>query len=73
MFKIGDIVEAQCLFIVIPTRSGQRTMKIILRAMTMLNSDFSKVSRSDNVIPGLTDACSGSAFSSLEGPRSQPS
>ncbi|KAF7978588.1 hypothetical protein HWV62_45304 [Athelia sp. TMB] len=45
LFKIGDIVEAQCSFIVIPTRSGQRTMKIILRAMTMLNSDFSKAAR----------------------------
>ncbi|KAF7975695.1 hypothetical protein HWV62_8813 [Athelia sp. TMB] len=45
MFKVGDIVEAQCSFIVIPTRSGQHTMKIILRAMTMLNSDFSKTAR----------------------------
>ncbi|KAF7976215.1 hypothetical protein HWV62_7226 [Athelia sp. TMB] len=45
MFKIGDIVEAQCSFIVIRTRSGQHTMKIILRAMTMINSDFSKSAR----------------------------
>ncbi|KAF7968778.1 hypothetical protein HWV62_29326 [Athelia sp. TMB] len=45
LFKIGDIVEAQCSFIVIPTRGGQHTMKIILRAMTMLNSEFSKDAR----------------------------
>ncbi|KAF7976047.1 hypothetical protein HWV62_7956 [Athelia sp. TMB] len=44
-FKPGDIVEAQCSFIVIPTRKGDHTMKIILRALTMLNSEFSKAAR----------------------------
>ncbi|KAF7968793.1 hypothetical protein HWV62_29312 [Athelia sp. TMB] len=44
-FKPGDIVEAQCSFIVIPTRKGDHTMKIILRALTMLDCEFSKAAR----------------------------
>ncbi|KAF7979060.1 hypothetical protein HWV62_43543 [Athelia sp. TMB] len=42
LFKPGDIVEAQCSVIVIPTRNGPHKMKLILRAMTMLSSEFSK-------------------------------
>ncbi|KAF7977842.1 hypothetical protein HWV62_2593 [Athelia sp. TMB] len=45
LFKMGDIVEAQCSFIAIPTRKGPYSMKIILRALTMLNGDFSKAAR----------------------------
>ncbi|KAF7970271.1 hypothetical protein HWV62_24456 [Athelia sp. TMB] len=45
IFNMGDIVEAQCSFIAIPTRKGPYHMKIILRALTMLNSEFSKAAR----------------------------
>ncbi|KAF7976992.1 hypothetical protein HWV62_4912 [Athelia sp. TMB] len=41
-FKPGDIVEAQCSFVVLPTRSGQNSMKLVLRALTMLDESFSK-------------------------------
>ncbi|KAF7985429.1 hypothetical protein HWV62_5153 [Athelia sp. TMB] len=43
-FKPGDIVEAQCSFVVIPTRNGPNAMKLVLRALTMLDDSFSKAS-----------------------------
>lgn len=42
-FKAGDIVEAQCSFIVLPMRDGRQSMKIILRALSLLDDTFSKV------------------------------
>ncbi|KAF7970331.1 hypothetical protein HWV62_24356 [Athelia sp. TMB] len=44
-FKPGDIVEAQVSLVVLPSRNGQQTLKMILRAMTMLDDSFSKAAR----------------------------
>ncbi|KAF7977068.1 hypothetical protein HWV62_4860 [Athelia sp. TMB] len=44
-FKAGDIVEAQLSVIALPSRDGRQTMKLILRAMTLLDDAFSKAAR----------------------------
>ncbi|KAF7981760.1 hypothetical protein HWV62_31821 [Athelia sp. TMB] len=41
-FKPGDIVEAQCSFIMLPNRGGHHSMKVIIRALTMLDDKYSK-------------------------------
>ncbi|KAF7967715.1 hypothetical protein HWV62_33305 [Athelia sp. TMB] len=44
-FKPGDIVEAQISLVVLPSRNGMQDLKLILRAMTMLDDSFSKATR----------------------------
>ncbi|KAF7977621.1 hypothetical protein HWV62_3016 [Athelia sp. TMB] len=44
-FKPGNIVEAQVSLVVLPSRNGMQDLKLILRAMTMLDDSFSKAAR----------------------------
>ncbi|KAK0436835.1 uncharacterized protein EV420DRAFT_1281031, partial [Desarmillaria tabescens] len=44
IFRVGDIVEAQCLMVFLRTNKGTARMKMILRALTLVNSNNSMVS-----------------------------
>jgi hypothetical protein len=44
-FKIGDIVEVQMTATVVPIRDNRFKMLLQLRAIALLNSAFSQVSR----------------------------
>jgi hypothetical protein len=43
MFRIGDIVQAQLSFVVIPVKGGHRKMLTILRSLALLDRSFSQV------------------------------
>ena len=43
IFRIGDIVELQLSFIGWPTRNGKTMMQSVLRAITLLNGQFTQV------------------------------
>ena len=42
-FHLGDIVEAQLSFMVIPVRSKYQ-MRVILRSIALVNNEYSEVS-----------------------------
>ncbi|KAF8219531.1 hypothetical protein L208DRAFT_1071909, partial [Tricholoma matsutake] len=42
-FHLGDIVQAQLLFVVIPVKGGQRKMLVVLRSLAMLDGNFGQV------------------------------
>ncbi|KAK0433745.1 uncharacterized protein EV420DRAFT_1283049, partial [Desarmillaria tabescens] len=44
IFRVGDIVEAQCSVMFLRTNEGMARMKMILRALALINSDNSTVS-----------------------------
>ena len=48
MFRVGDIVQAQVSFVVIPLKGGRRKMLSILRSLALLDGSLSTVSRSSN-------------------------
>ncbi|KAF7967868.1 hypothetical protein HWV62_32842 [Athelia sp. TMB] len=56
-FKPGDIVEAQISLVVLPSRNGQQDLKLILRAMTMLDDSFSKAARIAMMKSPRPDSC----------------
>ena len=43
MFRIGDIVEAQVSFIVIPVKGGRRKMLTVLRSLALIKETLKKV------------------------------
>ncbi|KAK0475004.1 hypothetical protein EDD18DRAFT_1090301 [Armillaria luteobubalina] len=43
-FRVGDIVEAQCSIVFIACRGGEAKMKLILRALALVNCDHTIVS-----------------------------
>ena len=43
MFHVGDIVQAQASFVVIPIKGGQWKMLTILRSIALLDGSLSKV------------------------------
>jgi hypothetical protein len=43
MFRIGDIVQVQLSFVVIPVKNGRRKMLSVLRSLALLDGSFSKV------------------------------
>jgi len=43
MFRIGDIVQAQISFVVIPIKGGRRKMLSVLRSLALLDGNFSMV------------------------------
>src|SRR6266704_1117474 len=44
VFRLGDIVEAQVSFVVIPVRGGRRKMLTVLRSLALIKGNFKKVS-----------------------------
>jgi hypothetical protein len=40
MFRVGDIVQAQLPFVVIPVKAGVRRMLTILRSLALLDAAF---------------------------------
>jgi hypothetical protein len=42
-FRIGDIVEAQVSFVVVPLKSEGTKMLIVLRSVALLDSAFTQV------------------------------
>ena len=44
MFRIGDLVQVELSFVVIPQMGRQRKMKAILRTVALINDTFAKVS-----------------------------
>jgi hypothetical protein len=56
MFRIGDIVQVQLSFVVIPIKGGRRKMLTVLRSIALLDGSFSKVRKGKNVwIKKITD------------------
>ncbi|KAF8801725.1 hypothetical protein BYT27DRAFT_7114467, partial [Phlegmacium glaucopus] len=43
IFRIGDIVEAQVSFIVVPLKDNKHKMIVVLRSIALLDTRFSKV------------------------------
>ncbi|KAF8802342.1 hypothetical protein BYT27DRAFT_7112844, partial [Phlegmacium glaucopus] len=43
IFRIGDIVEAQVLFIAVPLKDNKHKMLVILRSIALLDTQFSQV------------------------------
>jgi hypothetical protein len=43
MFRVGDIVQAQVSFIVIPMKGGRRKMLTVLRSLALLDGSLSTV------------------------------
>ena len=43
MFRIGDIVEAQVSFIVIPVKGGRRKMLMVLQSLVLIKETLKKV------------------------------
>jgi len=46
-FKVGDIVEAQILFVGVPLKGGKAKLMIVLRALTLLDCQQSMVRSPD--------------------------
>lgn len=44
MFRIGEVVEAQCSQVFMKANEGAARMKLILRALALVNSDHLSVS-----------------------------
>lgn len=42
-FRVGDIVEAQVSFKVVPLKAGKRKMLVVLRAIALMDGAYSKV------------------------------
>jgi hypothetical protein len=40
MFRVGDIVQAQLSFVVIPVKAGRRRMLTVLRSLALLDEAF---------------------------------
>lgn len=40
MFRVGDIVQAQLSFVVIPVKAGRRRMLTVLRSLALLDAAF---------------------------------
>lgn len=43
-FRVGDIVEAQVSCVAFPMRGGQSRLRLVLRALTLLDGTYTKVS-----------------------------
>jgi hypothetical protein len=43
IFRIGDIVEAQVSFIVVPLKNDKYKMMVVLRSIALLDTYFSQV------------------------------
>ena len=43
IFRIGDIVEVQVSFVVVPQKDGKKKMMPILRSLALLDASFTKV------------------------------
>jgi hypothetical protein len=42
-FRLGDLVQAQLSFVVIPIKGGHRKMLAVLRSLAMLDGNFGQV------------------------------
>jgi hypothetical protein len=42
-FRVGDVVEAQISFVLVPIRDNKFTLKLVLRALSLLDSNQTKV------------------------------
>jgi hypothetical protein len=49
-FRIGDIVEAQLSFMVVPVKEGKHRLILVMRALTLLDSTQSKVCTINHII-----------------------
>lgn len=45
VFRVGDIVEVQVSFIVIPVKGGRRKMLTVLRSLALIKANSKKVSK----------------------------
>ena len=45
IFRVGDIVEVQLLFIVVPLKGQNLKMRTVLHSIALLNGQLSKVRR----------------------------
>jgi hypothetical protein len=43
IFRVGDIVEAQVSFIVVPLKDNKHKMIVVLRSIALLDASFSQV------------------------------
>ena len=43
-FRKGDLVEVELSLIAVPVANGMRKMKVILRAIVLIDDSFAKVS-----------------------------
>lgn len=59
-FQIGNIVEAQMSFQVVPVRGGQHMMLVVLRSLALLDSKQTRVSDFNFLILVVTHNLSGS-------------
>jgi hypothetical protein len=43
MFRVGDLVQVELSFVVVPRNGERRKMKAILRTIALVNDSFAKV------------------------------
>ena len=55
MFRVGDIVQAQVSFVVIPLKGGRRKMISVLRSLALLDGSLSTVWDLRTTINSISD------------------
>lgn len=53
VFRVGDIVEAQISFIVIPVKGGRRKMLTVLRSLALIKGNVTSVSATLLIRPSM--------------------
>jgi hypothetical protein len=51
IFRVGDLIEAQVSFVVVPLKGKMKKMLTAVRCIALLNSDFTKVCLAHSELP----------------------